>query len=179
MLKKFGSRRLANVMGRNSFQINRMRNERSNGQGIVEFALALPAMLLLIMGIIEFGRLAISYIAISSASREAARYGAAVGDFDSSILPPYEDCPGIINAAKRIVGGFLQVDDANISIQYDKGPGTAIYATCPPGAETAQLGDRIVVKITATYEPIMPIGIEGFDMFSESKRTIMKHIVVD
>lgn len=152
---------------------------RPLGQGIVEFALALPVILLLVLGIIEFGRLTITYIAISSASREAARYGAAVGDYDSVTIRPYEDCPGIIDAARRITGAFLEIDDSNISIQYDKGPGTAIYSTCPPGAESVQLGDRIIVQISATYEPLVPIGIDHFNMVSESKRTIMKNIVVD
>jgi Flp pilus assembly protein TadG len=146
---------------------------------MVEFALALPAMLLLVLGIIEFGRFTITYIAISSASREAARYGAAVGDYDSDIIPPYEDCTGILDAASRMVDAFVNFEQSTITIQYDKGPGTTIYSTCPPGTDIAQLGDRIVVRITAPYEPLVPIGIEGFDMVSESKRTIMKHIVVD
>ena len=149
------------------------------GQGMVEFSFALPVMLMLVFGIIEFGRFSITYIAISSASREAARYGAAVGDYDSIIIPPYEDCPGILDAASRMVEAFVNIDQSTITIKYDKGPGTPIYSTCPPGSGFAQLGDRIIVRIVAPYEPLVPIGIEGFDMVSESKRTIMKHIVVD
>ena len=149
------------------------------GQGIVEFALAFPAMLLLIMGILEFGRFAVTYIAISSASREAARFGAAVGDYDSTLLPPYENCDGILEAASRMVDAFVDLDQALISIQYDQGPGTAIYSTCPPTAGIAQLGDRVVVRISAIYEPLVPIGLDNIDMVSESKRTIMKQIVVD
>jgi hypothetical protein len=170
---------MKSIIGSVTRRLRPERDERSLGQGIVEFALALPTMLLLVLGIVEFGRFTITYIAISAASREAARYGAAVGDYDSVIIPPYEDCPGILDAAKRVGDAFLQIDDTNIFIQYDKGPGTTIYSTCPPGEGNVQLGDRIVVRITATYEPLVPIGIERFDLVSESKRTIMKHIVVD
>jgi hypothetical protein len=157
----------------------RWKNARHCGQGIVEFALALPTMLLLILGIIEFGRFTVTYIAISAASREAARYGAAVGDYDSTIIPPYEDCDGILHAATRLVESFVNIDQSTISIQYDKGPGTVVHSTCPPGSDVTKLGDRIVVRITAIYEPLVPIGIENINMVSESKRTIMKHIVVD
>jgi len=170
---------MESIIGRATRRLRPGRDGRSLGQGIVEFALALPTLLLLVLAIVEFGRFAITYIAISSASREAARYGAAVGDYDSIIIPPYEDCPGILNAAKRMGDAFLQIEDSNISIQYDKGPGTTVYSTCPPGEANVQLGDRIVVRITATYEPLVPIGIERFDLVSESKRTIMKRIVVD
>jgi hypothetical protein len=177
--QKFEYRLLEIIIVRVNGRMRSVRKGRSLGQGIVEFALALPLILLLVLGIIEFGRLTITYIAISSASREAARYGAAVGDYDSVILRPYEDCPGILDAAKRITDAFLQIDDSNISIQYDKGPGTTIYSTCPPGAESVQLGDRIIVQITVTYETLVPIGIDHFLLVSESKRTIMKNIVVD
>ena len=170
---------MKSIIGRATRRLRPGRDGRSLGQGIVEFALALPTLLLLVLAIVEFGRFAITYIAISSASREAARYGAAVGDYDSIIIPPYEDCPGILNAAKRMGDAFLQIEDSNISIQYDKGPGTTVYSICPPGEANVQLGDRIVVRITATYEPLVPIGIERFDLVSESKRTIMKRIVVD
>jgi Flp pilus assembly protein TadG len=167
--------KIVKVMGRMGF----VRKGRQQGQGIVEFTLALPVVLMLLLGIIEFGRFMIAYIAISSASREAARYGAAVGDYDSTNTRPYEDCTGILDAAKRVADAFLEIDDSNISIQYDKGPGTTSYSSCPPGAESVQLGDRIIVQITITYETLVPIGIDGINVISESRRTIMKNIVVD
>ena len=40
---------------------------------MVEFALAIPFLLVLAMGVIEFGRLMFSYSAVVSAAREAAR----------------------------------------------------------------------------------------------------------
>ena len=149
------------------------------GQGLVEFAIALPIVLTLIMGIMEFGRLMITQTAISSASREAARFGAAVGNDDLGILPPYEDCVGIRDAAKRVTKAFIPVEDAAINIQYDKGPGTAIYSNCSPPSETVQLGDRVVVSITTTYEPLIPLGFGSFEVISVSKRSIAKGIVVD
>ena len=45
---------------------------RFKGQGMVEFALVLPLLLILIFGIIEAGRLLFLYSAVMSSSREAA-----------------------------------------------------------------------------------------------------------
>ena len=45
------------------------------GQELVEFALILPLLLLLFFGIIEVGRLMLSYNTIANAAREGARYG--------------------------------------------------------------------------------------------------------
>lgn len=149
------------------------------GQGILEFALVLPIVMLLILGIIEFGRLMITYTAISSASREAARYGAAVGDDGPGTLPRYEDCVGIREAAKRVARAFLPMEDSSITIQYDEGPGTAVYSTCSPPLGAVQLGHRIVVKISATYEPLIPLGFGNFDVVSETRRTIVREVVVN
>jgi len=46
-----------------------------DGQDLVEFAIVLPVLLLLILGIIEFGVLVLDYNTISNAAREGARYG--------------------------------------------------------------------------------------------------------
>jgi hypothetical protein len=50
------------------------------GQGIVEFALVRPLLLVLMLGVIEFGRLLFFYSSTFTASREAARYGSAAGN---------------------------------------------------------------------------------------------------
>ena len=49
------------------------------GQGIAEFALIVPIMFLLAVGIGDFGRAFTSAIAVESAAREAADYGAFLG----------------------------------------------------------------------------------------------------
>ena len=155
------------------------RSEGRVGQGIVEFAIAIPVVLIVILGTIEFGRLLITHTAISSASREAARYGAAVGNEDLGILPPYEDCVGIRDAAQRVTKAFVDIQDAEIDIEYDKGPGTAVYSTCSPPSDTVELGDRIVVSITTTYEPLIPLGFGSFEVSSVTKRSITKALIVN
>lgn len=63
--------------------IDKIRNKK--GQSIVEMALILPIIMLLFMGIVDFGRIMNSQIQISSASRSGARL-AAIGKSDNDII---------------------------------------------------------------------------------------------
>lgn len=51
------------------------RKGRPHGQGIVEFALLLPILILLLVGVFDLGRAFHALITINNAGREAARYG--------------------------------------------------------------------------------------------------------
>ena len=58
-------------------QPNRPRaHHRRSGQSVVEFALIVPVMLLILLGIADFGRLYTSEVAVEAAGREAADWGA-------------------------------------------------------------------------------------------------------
>ncbi|MFZ5642259.1 MAG: TadE/TadG family type IV pilus assembly protein [Bacillota bacterium] len=59
-----------------------LKSER--GQAMVELALVLPVLLVLFMGVIEFGRIYHSYLMITNASREGARV-AILGGSDADI----------------------------------------------------------------------------------------------
>jgi hypothetical protein len=61
-------------------------NWSNKGQTLVEFAFTLPLLLLLIFGIIEFGRLFQSWVTIQNSARVAARY-AVTGRFDETRYP--------------------------------------------------------------------------------------------
>lgn len=60
-------------MGTRSFAPLR---RRSRGQALVEFALAFPVFMLILMGVIDGGRLVYTDSTLSQAAREAARTGA-------------------------------------------------------------------------------------------------------
>ena len=53
--------------------------DRNRGQALAEFALLTPLMLLLAVALVDLGRLYSSTIAVESAAREAADYGAMQG----------------------------------------------------------------------------------------------------
>ena len=62
---------------------------RHPAQGLVEFALALPVLLLLLFGVIEFGRFLQAWLALENGARFGVRY-AITGNFD----PQYCDDAG-------------------------------------------------------------------------------------
>lgn len=149
------------------------------GQSLVELALTLPIFLLLLVGIMEVGRLVFFYNAIYSASREGARYAAATDP--SSGTSRYNDCSGIRSAAKK-AGVLASLTDADIQIQYDTGPGTTIKATCPVDTvnNDLDLGDRVVVTVIGTYHPLVPITNFGVTpITSKTARTLIKDLDIN
>ncbi|MFZ5754762.1 MAG: TadE/TadG family type IV pilus assembly protein [Bacillota bacterium] len=59
--------------------------QKEKGQALVEMALILPLLLLLVFGIIEFGRIFSAGLVVNHGAREGARLG-AVGALDSAIV---------------------------------------------------------------------------------------------
>lgn len=55
---------------------------RSIGQGLVEFALILPLLLLLLLGVVEGARIAWAYITVQEAAREAVRFAVSGQPFN-------------------------------------------------------------------------------------------------
>jgi hypothetical protein len=158
------------------------RGER--GASAVEFALLIPVLVLFVFGIIEVGRLMGTYSTVVTASREAARYGSAVGDNDDNV-PRYRDCAEmrrLATGAGMRSSGLLAIDpveNVNISIRYDEGPTSETFvAECAPGADTAPAGvvrgHRVVVTVTRHFEPALPFvnAFGPFQVSSTDRRTI-------
>ena len=60
-----------------------VRSRKSPGQGLVEFALALPILLLLVFGLIEFARIFAAWLMVENSARTAARF-ASTGQFNQA-----------------------------------------------------------------------------------------------
>ncbi|HYK74991.1 MAG TPA: TadE/TadG family type IV pilus assembly protein [Pseudoneobacillus sp.] len=59
--------------------------KNESGQSMVEMALLLPILLLLLVGILDFGRFLYSYSHLNMAAQETVRVG-GLGDSDSEII---------------------------------------------------------------------------------------------
>jgi hypothetical protein len=154
--------------------------QKIRGQGMVEFALVIPILLLLVFGIIEAGRLLFLYSAVLSSSREAARYGSAAGELSGS-LRYYADCDGIRNAAMRI-GRFAGVSPTDVSISYDHGPtSSSPFAICPLAAdEQIVLADRVIVQVVSTWQPLLPlVNFQPVPISAITRRTIIKDVAIE
>jgi Flp pilus assembly protein TadG len=86
---------------------DRVRAEAERGQDTVEFALILPVLFLIIMGIFDMGRAVYTASVLHNAAREGARYG--------SIFPA--DTAGIETAARQLSVGLVAADvDVDITV---------------------------------------------------------------
>jgi Flp pilus assembly protein TadG len=150
---------------------------RQSAQAMIEFALVFPLLVFLLYGILEFGRMLFVYTSVVNASREAARYGASVGNLGAY---RFLDCDGILAAARR--NAILNTIDApdNLTISYDRGPGTSAYAnSCATVNESdVVLGDRINVTVTIPYAPLMPVNFASFNITSTASRTIIRSVEI-
>jgi Flp pilus assembly protein TadG len=143
--------------------LTRARRRAAHGQSTVEFSLVAIILFFLMLAIFDFGHMIAMHSAAVTASREAARYGSAVGD-NGAGKPRYVDCTGIRNAARNIVGGLVNLTDSQVKISYDDGAGAAKSQACPPAgpgptASAIARLDRVVVEVTLTYEPVSPIRV--------------------
>lgn len=103
----------------------------SRGQALVEMALVLPIFILLVMGIIDFGRLFNAQISITHASREGARQ-AAVGTSDTQVV-------------SLVKGAATNLDPTRITV------------TILPGPSSRQKGASITVTVGYRLELITPV----------------------
>lgn len=106
-----------------------MHNEK--GQALVEFVIILPVILLLIMGIFEFGIMINSYISIQHASREGARIG-SVGGTDAEIQ-------------NAIISISPHLNSENLDIQIS------------PTEGIRERGDALTINIIYNYQVTIPI----------------------
>lgn len=106
-----------------------MKNRK--GQSVVETAIILPLIILILMGIFDFGMMFNNYLIISNASREGAR-SAAVGSSDYQI--------------KTIVENVTSsLDQSKLSI------------TIIPNQSLRKKGDEVTVIVKYNYSPITPV----------------------
>ncbi len=101
---------------------DKVKNKR--GQSLVEMALILPIILLLLMGILDFGRVMNSQIQISSASRSGARL-ASIGRSDSDIVDAVHATANTLDPANMIItitpsdSSRESEDVVNVLVEYD------------------------------------------------------------
>ncbi len=138
-----------------------MEKRKEKGQGLVEFALILPILLLVIIGTIEFARIFLIYVNVSNAAREGARYG---------MVNPTD----YIGINQRVTNAVVLSIPSNLSvlIRYDTGPGGTEY-TDP---NDVAVGHRVIVEVqyriyalTPIFAPFVP---DDFKVDVRNSRTI-------
>ena len=151
------------------------RKNKTKAQGMVEFALALPVFLLAVFGVIELSRFFLIYSSVYTASREAARYGSSVGLSADGFTPHDQDCAGIQKVAAD--QGFMAgINISDVTVQVQKLDDNLLTSGTPVNCPTqTKMGDRILVSVTTTFQPILGV-IPVLPITASSSRTIMKEI---
>ncbi|MDD0843770.1 TadE/TadG family type IV pilus assembly protein [Pseudomonas sp. Gutcm_11s] len=121
-------------------------SSRQGGVAMVEFAVALPLLVLLLLGIGEFGRMLFQYNSLLQASRDAGRYAASQA-YDATL-------------GRLELGSTLQSEIKNVAV-YGVPSSTAGFGVLVPCltvddvAVTAPDSEHVQVSITFAFRSIL------------------------
>jgi len=139
------------------------------GQSVVEFALLVPFLLILMMGIIEFGYLINCHVSVANATREGAR-AAALGR-----------TPTQVNSAVIASSGAVVVTSSNITVQKSTDGGTTwttLGTTTYTSGSTitynnAAGGDLVRVTVSVQFQQLTNF-IPGLNNHMITKVVVMR-----
>jgi Flp pilus assembly protein TadG len=138
-----------------------MRNTKwVSGQGLVEFALVLPILLLLVVGALDLGRAFYLKVALENSAREGAYYMV------------YNPAEGAANAfAKAKLATQVEAEDSGITI-----PTEDIEVQCMQGAtidNTCPSGSTVTVTVRHELELVIDMFSDGpVEMINDARMLI-------
>ena len=123
--------------------------KRERGQSLVEFALVLPILLILLLGITDFGLAFYGMVTVNTAAREGARQG-VLGDAD------IDDVIDATYGTAKTLPGLGDKDDpktkTKLGIQIN---GKEAYPN--DIADFPRSGENLTVLVTYQYDLITPL----------------------
>lgn len=117
---------------------------RQSGIATVEFAIVLPVLVMLLLGVTEIGRAMLRYNALTKAAQEGARYAAAYALLGST---------GAVNVDPQLLTEVRNV----VVFGNTAGAGRPVLG----GLQTAQVnvvdlgGDQVRVDVSYPYQPLL------------------------
>jgi len=144
------------------------RRRLRGGATLVETALVLSLLMLFLFGIFEYARYLLVTQMLSNAARDGARYAATNVDKSSTFLTVDESGRECIRdyVIQECHGADKWVENFTVAAwPCDSSDTVGIYANPPvitpkPGWTVwneASFTDRLAVRITATYRPVLPV----------------------
>ena len=165
---------------------------RASGQGLVEFSLVIPIFVVMLFGIVDFGRVIWARNSLENAAREGARFAIVHGGSASQTCPM-----GPASALVRVppadttscpVYSPLTTPIKDVALSFAIAPGTGASATvCYHTAGTTCTGDTnspatitnirgsaVTVRVTSTLNLIVPslLHLGSFAVTGESTMLI-------
>ncbi len=135
--------------------IQPFKDQKSQGQSLVEFALMFPLLLMIIVGVFDIGRAYYAYVTITNAAREGARGGAGDPTNTSAILAAAEREANSTGVA--ITDSMITIGCATFS---------ASPAYDPSKCGSLSSGDLLRVQINYPFAPItgQVLGLNSIPM---------------
>jgi Flp pilus assembly protein TadG len=140
--------------------------EREDGSTLVEFALIGFSFVILLLSVVEMGRMLLVYTTIANAARAGSRYAIVHGaertgsgiDGPSGPTCPCAQVNKVVNSFAS--AGLVTASNLIVTVEY------------PDGTNTA--GSRVTVKVEYTYDPLI-----GFfsSMLGTTMRTISEGVI--
>lgn len=118
-----------------------MRLQRKKGQSLVEFTLLLSILLIIVMGLLDIGRVYFTYLALQDLAGEGASYGAVYPSRIDSTDEP--DPNNVLYRVRSAAPSGMLVDPADLNIT----------VSTPSGTDP---GDFITVTVVANYTLLTP-----------------------
>lgn len=131
--------------------INRPRRpkKRNCGSTLLEFAVLLPAALVLIMGLIETGNLYRSWLTVQKAAQQGTRFATTgQGEVDGDRLAE------IVNASSELLA--ILPNNGNSEVHVRSWPGMNVSGSGRAN-NPGQPCDTVEVEVLYTYDPITPL----------------------
>ncbi len=126
------------------------------GQGVVEFALIIPILVLLFAGAVDLGNGFQTYITLTNAAREGARYGADT-PLDSN---GNTNTTGIRNRVlEELANNNVNTGNITVSVSF---PTLSSPDTCPGPNNTPKPGCPIRVTVTYPLQTLLG-NVLGFN----------------
>ncbi len=139
----------------------------SRGQGLVEFAIILPILLLLLLGVVEMGYLLRNYLVVVNADREACRFAARGRFSDEAVIARAVNAGGVIRINGQDVP-ILRPDPLSTD------PNTAIIVTHIPIDSNGHVD---AVSVTTAVSGVISTGPYSVTLVQPSDSTISLTIV--
>jgi Flp pilus assembly protein TadG len=137
---------------------------------MVEFALGLPLLLAMIIGIIEIGRLVLAFTVVGNVAREGARYAIMTTVAAAPATMPEE--PGYTEAAKPAWWQYCNAGHSGTSVTYNATDARCVgwpnVVSTVVGKSPGMQVDRVMVTVSYTtltgtldgYNRSVPITVE-------------------
>ena len=123
------------------------RRANSRGSTLIEFALCAFLLVIVLLSVVEMGRMILVYTTVTNAARAAARYaivhgGTRTGSGVHGPSGPGADPPEVVQTAKNFTkAGRLNQTLVTVNVNY------------PTGSNT--IGNPVVVTVMYPYDPLI------------------------